>query len=196
MRMLAIAVALATLLACQSSQGSSDSKCRLQELAIDAALGDAEAQHNLGVEFHRGVNIPQDLSKAAVMWQQSCKGGVVESYNNLGFLTYYGKGIKQDYAEGLRLWRIAAEKGVAESQVHIGEAYSDGEFLRQDYSEAYAWAKTGRHYATRLEDSEIGKSIEEMAEKVLAEARRRLSAAQVTDAEKKAMEYIAAFGPK
>src|SRR6185295_9172862 len=103
-------------------------ECRLQEMAIDAALGNSDAQYDLGVEFHRGVDLPQDFAKAAMMWRMASNAGVIEAHNNLGYLTYYGKGAKQDYAEGLRLWRLAAGRGFAESQVHIADAYSDGKF--------------------------------------------------------------------
>jgi hypothetical protein len=196
MKLLTSAFVVILLSACHYGQQPSESKCKLQELAIDAALGDADAQHNLGVEFHRGVNIPQDFSKAAVMWRLASSAGVVESSNNLGYLTYYGKGVKQDHAEGVRLWRIAAEKGFAESQVHLGDAYSDGGYLKQDYVEAYAWAKTGRHYGERMEDPELGKSIVEMADKVLADVTKRLSKPQLTEAENKSAEYISKYHSK
>ena len=196
MKLLTSAFLVVFLSACQYAQQQPESKCRLQDLAINAALGDAEAQHNLGVEFHRGVNIPKDFSKAAVMWRLASSGGVVESANNLGYLTYYGKGVEQNYAEGVRLWRMAAEKGFAESQVHLGDAYSDGEYLQRDYVEAYAWARTGRHYAEGMEDAALGKSIVEMAANVLADVGKRLSKAQLTEAETRAAEYISKYHPK
>jgi hypothetical protein len=196
MRLIAIAFVLIILVSCHYGQGAPKTSCKLQELAIEAALGDPQAQHNLGVEFHRGADIAQDFGKAAAMWRRSSEGGIVESFNNLGYLTYYGKGIQQDYAEGVRLWRIAAEKGFPESQVHLAEAYSDGRHLKRDYSEAYAWAKTGRHYAGQMEDAGLGKSIAEMADTVLADASKILSKPQLTEAEKKATEYIAKSRPK
>jgi hypothetical protein len=193
MKLLTSAFVVIFLSGCHYAQQQSESKCRLQDLAIDAALGDSEAQHNLGVEFHRGVNLPQDFSKAAVMWRLASSVGVIESSNNLGYLTYYGKGVKQDHAEGVRLWRIAAEKGFAESQVHLGDAYSDGEYLQRDYVEAYAWARTGRHYAERMDDAALGKSIAQMADNLLADVEKRLSKAQLTEAENKAAEYISKY---
>jgi len=175
---------------------TNESKCELQELAIDAALGDPQAQHNLGVEFHRGSNIPRDYGKAATMWQLSSNAGIVESYNNLGYLIYYGKGVDQNYAEGLRLWRIAAEKGFAESQVHLGYAYSDGKYLERDYIEAYAWAKTGKHFAMQMEDTESGKAVEKMAEELLSDLSSRLDETAMKETEKKATEYVAKYNPK
>lgn len=63
----------------------------MQELAINAALGDVKAQYNLGVIFFR----KEDYSKAAVMWRLSSNAGHISSFN-LGYLTYYGKDVKSD----------------------------------------------------------------------------------------------------
>jgi Sel1 repeat len=174
------------------AQTENQSKCKVQDLAVDAALGDPIAQYDLGVAFYQGVDVPQDFSKAATMWRLSSSAGVVASHNNLGYLTYYGKGVKQDFAEGLRLWRIAAEKGFPESQVHIGYAYSDNKYLKRDYVEAFAWIAAGKHYASKASEAEIL----EMAENRLAEVRRMLARSQIGEAEKKAAEYIAKYVPK
>jgi hypothetical protein len=196
MRTLVGIVALVFTILLPYKQSANPPDCKLQELAIDAALGDPLAQHNLGVAFHVGADIPRDYSKAAIMWRLSSQAGVVDSYNNLGHLTYYGRGVKQDFAEGLRLWRIAAEKGFAESQAHIGNAYLDGKYLNRDYLEAYAWAKTGKHYAQKMEDAQLGKAIEGTADRVLIEARTHLTETQIKLAERKASDYIAKFAPK
>ena len=196
MRILAGVIILVLTATLPYKQSTTDSKCFLQDLAIDAALGDPVAQHNLGVEFHRGVNVERDYSKAATMWRLSSSAGVIESYNNLGHLTYNGKGVKQDFAEGLRLWRIAAEKGFAESQVHIGYAYSDGKHLKQDHIEAYAWAKVGKHCAPQMGGAHVGKAVLGMAEKLLEDAGRRLTEGQMREAERKGSEYIARYGRK
>ena len=196
MKLLASTFVICCFCASHYAQVPTESKCQIQELAINAALGDAEAQYDLGVEFHRGVNLTRDYSKAAAMWRLAGNGGIVAAFNNLGHLTYYGRGVKQDYAEGVRLWRIAAEKGFAESQVHLGDAFSDGRYLKRDYIEAYAWAKAGQHFAPQIADAELAKGIIEMAEKRLADARAKLSATQVAEAEKRAAEYIAKYGAK
>src|SRR5215216_2828825 len=190
MRILAGVIVLMLTVTLPHRQATNDSKCKLQDLAIDAALGNPDAQHNLGVEFHHGRNITRHYTKAAIMWRRSSKAGVIESYNNLGHLIYNGRGVKQDYAEGLRLWRVAAEKGFAESQVHIGYAYSDGKYLERDYIEAYAWAKAGKHNAPKMEDAQIGNAVLEMADKLLKDVHSRLTETQMKEAERKASEYI------
>jgi TPR repeat protein len=177
-------------------QKSDKPTCELQQLAIDAALGDSVAQHDLGVEFYSGKNIPQDYNKAATMWRLSGNQGNAQALNNLGYLTYYGKGIKQDYAEGVRLWRLAAEKGFAESQAHIGCAYLKGNFLNQDFIEAYAWALTSKHFVRQLNDKILAEDIAKMTDDLLFKARKNISDVQTVEAEKKAAAYIAKFGVK
>ncbi|MDQ3322083.1 MAG: hypothetical protein M3525_06600 [Acidobacteriota bacterium] len=193
MKLLNVAFVILFFCVCLYSQKSTTADCRLQELAVDAALGKAEAQYDLGVEFYTGANVAQDFSKAAVMWRLAIEAkGYTGAFNNLAYLTYYGKGVKQDYAEGIRMWRIAAENGFSESQIHLATAYSDGRHLKAEYGEAYAWAKTGKHFAKQMKDLEITK----MADRRLTEVRKRLSNSQVTQAEKKAAEYIIKFAPK
>jgi hypothetical protein len=171
--------------------------CGIQELAIAAALGDAEAQHDLGVAFHRGDDLPRDLLKAATMWRMAADKGVIAAFNNLGHLSYYGRGVKLDRAEGVRLWRHAAEAGHAESQVHLSIAYSDGRYLPRDYVEAYAWAKTGRLSAEQIRGDDLRREIILMADKQVAASRRNISVqSQLAEAERKAAEYIGKYVPK
>jgi hypothetical protein len=194
-----LAFSLLIILAASSAyaQNATANQCRLQEMAINAALGDATAQYNLGVEFYRGEDVPRDYSKAAVMWRRASDGGIIAAFNNLGYLTYNGYGVKQDYAEGVRLWRVAAEKGLAESQVHLGQAYSDGKYLGRDYIEAYAWAEAGRYNAEqqiKMNDyPDIARKILEMAKNFLLATRRNLTTKQLAQAEVKAKEYIGKF---
>lgn len=184
------------------AQQNSSPKCELQQLAIDAALGDIDAQFDLGVEFFRGLSIPRDYSKAAKMWQLASTAGRIEATNNLGFLKYHGRvGVKQDKAEGIRLWRLAAEQGYPESQVHLGGAYADESYLIQDLLEAYAWAKAGKHHAQQTKSAGTDKlgtadGVVKMAEQLLADVRKRLSEIQLADAEKKAAEYIVKYYPR
>jgi len=135
------------------------------------------------------------------MWQLASTAGSVEATNNLGFLRYHGRvGVARDQAEGVRLWRLAAERGFAESQVHLGEAYSDRSYLKQDLLEAYAWAKTGKHHAQQMSAGidKLGTAdaVARMAEKLLADVRKRLSEIELADAEKKAAEYISKYSPQ
>jgi hypothetical protein len=163
--------------------------CELQELAIDAALGDPLAQHNLGVAFHLGRDVPQDLGKAARLWRKASDAGVIAAHNNLGHLLYYGRGVDQDRGEAIRLWRLAAGQGYPESQVHLGRAYADGRMLDTDLVEAYAWTVAGKRNALEMSDRALGKAIEAMADEQLEILREGLDASQLQEAEKRAAVY-------
>jgi TPR repeat protein len=194
MRIFAGVIALVLSLTLPYHQELQNPQCMIQALAIEAALGDPMAQHNLGVAFHVGKDLPQDFSKSAILWRLSSNAGVRESQNNLGHLLYYGRGVKQNYAEGIQLWREAAENGFAESQLHLASAYTDGRFLNRDDVKAYAWAKAGKHFAPQ--NPELEKAHDEQAEKLLRNLRGRMTKAQMAEAETKAAEYIARYAPK
>ena len=201
MRLLLNSLIVLLLATAAYAQKASVPKCDLEQLAIVAALGDTVAQYNLGVEFFRGDKVPRDFGKAASMWRKASDAGDVAASNNLGFLKYYGRpGVERDYAEGIRLWRFAAERGFAESQVHLGQAYSDGRFLKSDFIEAYAWAKAGKHYASKvsekIDNPQIADEIAKDAEKVLVEMRTKLNTLEMREAEKKAALYISNFVPR
>jgi len=197
-----VSCSLILLLLAGFALGQTESgKCDLQQVAIDAALGEAEAQYNLGVEFFRGRCVPKDYGKAANLWQKASDAGHTVASNNLGFLKYNGRpGVDRDYAEGIRRWRFAAERGFTESQVHLAEAYLDGKFLPSDLIEAYAWAKAGKHNASRsgegFDDPKLAEELAKMADDVLVDIGRKLTVDERAKAEKKAAEYIRKFGPQ
>ncbi len=167
--------------------------CEIQTLAIEAALGNADAQYELAVAFHQGEKVPRDLAKSAALWKMAAKAGIVPAYNNLGHLNYYGRGIKQDYAEGVRLWRIAATQGFSESQVHLANAYVDGKFLKIDYVEGYAWAAAGKQAALQDTDPDTSKVISEMADGTLAKIGPYLTSSALPLAKRRATLYISRY---
>jgi len=193
-----------SFLFCIAAEGQNDpskekpasDNCEIRDLAISAALGDVEAQYNLGVEFHRGDKVPQDLAKAAILWRLATKAGYIYAFNNLGHLTYYGRGIKSDPAEGVRLWRYAAVRGLSEPQIHLAYAYTDRKYLKPDYTEAYAWATAGRQFGSAQGDADDQKAMTELADEALKIINDHISATQLVIAKKRAALYIAQYAPK
>jgi hypothetical protein len=183
------------------AQESRKTSCPIEELAIEAALGETTAQYNLAVEFFRGERVPRDYAKAAKLWRSASDAGDVAASNNLGYLKYYVlPGVSQDYAEAIRLWRLAAERGNAESQVHLANAYYDARYLPVDLVEAYAWASASKHNANRGDDrfdnKELDAAVARDAEKTLADLHKRLTPAELARAEKRATLYIEKFPPR
>ena len=170
-------------------------QCPVQDFAIDAALGNASAQYNLGVELYRGERVEQNLEKAAGLWRMSVEQGNVPAHNSLGYLAFFGRGVPRDPEEGLRLWRYAAERGHAESQFHIASVYMTGRHLPRDYVLAYAWAKTSAHYAEAVAELGGGPKVAQDARTLMQEARENLAGRQRKRADKRATEFIAKYGP-
>ena len=58
------------------AQESRKTSCPIEELAIEAALGETTAQYNLAVEFFRGERVPRDYAKAAKLWRSASDAGL------------------------------------------------------------------------------------------------------------------------
>ncbi len=171
--------------------------CEVQQLAINAALGDSAAQYNLAVHFYSGNGVPKDWAKSAILWGHAVKAGNIPAHNNLGYLNYYGgNGYIAKPAEGIRLWRIAAAKGFPESQVHLGVAYYDGIVLPVNLVEAWAWLETGKVTSARLETEQLAEDIRSMAVDNLGDVIKRMTPAQIAAGKARAKIYIARYSPK
>ena len=85
--------------------------------------------------------------------------------------------IKGDYATALRLWRPLADQGVNGAQYGLGLMYDKGRGVSQDFVYAHMWfdlsAAQGNKSALTSRDT----------------AARRMSAAQVAEAQKLAREW-------
>lgn len=171
-------------------------QCPVQDFAIEAALGNAVAQYNLGVELYRGERLEQNLEKAAALWRMSVASGNVPAHNSLGYLVFFGRGVKRDPEEGLRLWRFAAERGHAESQFHLASVYMTGRHLPRDYALAYAWANTSEHYAKAVSGLGGGPQVAQDARALERQARENLAGRERKRAEKLAAKFIASYGPR
>lgn len=170
--------------------------CPVQDFAIEAALGNAVAQYNLGVELYRGERLEQNLEKAAALWRMAVASGNVPAHNSLGYLVFFGRGVQRDPEEGLRLWRFAAERGHAESQFHLASVYMTGRHLPRDYALAYAWANTSEHYAKAVSELGGGPQVAQDARALKRQARENLAGRDRKRAEKLAAKFIASYGPR
>ena len=168
----------------------------LQVLEAEAARGDATAQFNLGVELYRGEKVERNLEKAARLWRLAAKSGHVSAHNNLGYLVFFGRGVARDPEEGMRLWRFAAEGGHAEAQFHLASTYMTGRHRRRNYLVAYAWAKTSAHHAPTLAKLGGDPAVAEKARTLMRQARQSLSENELGQAEERAAEFIARYGPQ
>ena len=104
-----------------------------------AKAGDAQAQNNLGMAYHKGRGVAQDDEEAVKWFHLAAKQGVPEAQYNLGVMYNSGKGVKRDDAEATEWFRRAAEQGYAPAQNNLGMAYHKGRGVAQDDEEAVKW---------------------------------------------------------
>ena len=91
----------------------------------------------------------------------------------------YAKGgaVSQDFAEAIKWFQKAAEQGHAVAKLHLGVMYAEARGVPQDYVRAYMWfnlaAAQGEQKATELLDM----------------AARRMTQAQIAEAQKLARDW-------
>ena len=83
----------------------------LFELRAQAEQGDPEAQFNLGVCFHDGQGVKQDIAEAVKWYRKAAEQGLGSASFYLGFCYAKGEGVKKDDAEAVKWYLKAAEQG-------------------------------------------------------------------------------------
>lgn len=106
-----------------------------------AALGNEDAEVNLGLMYSQGQGVPQDFAQALVWYRKAADQGLASAQNNIGALYYGGQGVSQDYAQA-RVWFMkAADQGYAPAQISVGALYLLGLGLVQDSEQAAVWIR-------------------------------------------------------
>ncbi|MEE8275662.1 MAG: tetratricopeptide repeat protein, partial [Alphaproteobacteria bacterium] len=120
-----------------------------------------------------------DYATALEEWKPLAEAGNVASQFNLGLMYYNGKGTRLDFSEAAKWFRLAAEKGDAAAQINLGVMYFNGEGVDLDFEQAHFWFTM----AVRLFPPG---SEREQAARNLAIAGGNLTAAQISENERKA----------
>lgn len=144
----------------------------LQSLRTQAAQGNAEAQNKLGKLYFRGQGVPPNNTTAREWFEKSAAQGNADAQYNLGFL--YDKG-QEDYAKAHKWYKKAAAQRHADAQYNLGLLYAYGRGVPQDYVRAYMWWSLAAQSTGSAEESE-----ESMLDKVA----RRMTPAQIAEAQR------------
>jgi uncharacterized protein len=110
----------------------------LQRLA-DA--GNPYAMETLASLHLKGLAGPQDLEKAAKLYESAAQKNLVAAQRAIAQLYAQGQGVKQDASRAVYWLKIAAEKGDMYSEVNLARAYKNGDGVEQNYAEALKWFK-------------------------------------------------------
>lgn len=146
-----------------------------------AEQGFAPAQNDLGWMYVKGLGVAQDYKKAFSWFTKAAIQGHASAQGALGWMYDSGQGVVQDYKQAASWYRKAAEQGVGEAQASLGVRYAEGQGVPQDYIEAHKWfnlaGSTGNATAIKNRDA----------------IARRMTAAQIAEAQKSASEWQAEF---
>ena len=121
--------------------------------------------------------------------EKGAKQGKPLAQFNLGLMYYKGRGTAQDYTKAVNWWRRAAEQDFAEALNNLGMMYGNGDGVAQDYVQAHKWfdLAASRHPPGRKRRNSV-RDRDFLA--------RKMTAAQITEAQRLAGEWRAAFGKR
>ena len=147
----------------------------LREWQPLAEQGDALAQYQVGMLYHKGRGVPQDDRQARKWYAKAAAQGQPKAQFSLGTLYFNGEGGSKDYQQALRWIRLAANQGEALAQTKLAIMYDDGNGMPKDKVQAYKWlslaATNGDKPAPMLRDL----LAKEMTPAQIAEAKKLAS---------------------
>ena len=105
-----------------------DYKEAVKWLLKAAEQGDARAQYDLGVKYHRGPGPPQDLKKAVKWYRLSAEQGFAKGQHYLGVMLYGGgRGVPRDKKKAIKWLLKAAEQRSVGAQRLLGAIFYYGQ---------------------------------------------------------------------
>ncbi|HEX4140156.1 MAG TPA: tetratricopeptide repeat protein [Candidatus Methylacidiphilales bacterium] len=112
----------------------------LASLQARVAKGDAEAELELGRDYHLGTGVTQDFAKAAELYRKAAAQGNAKAMFNLGYLSAHAQGMAKDIPTAAQWYRKAADKGLPAGQLALGMLYYFGDNgIPQDFPSAVKW---------------------------------------------------------
>lgn len=117
--------------------------------------------------------------------QQGAEQDDASAHFNLGTMYDLGRGVAQDDAQAAAWYRKAADQGHTSAQFNLGSMHLTGQGVARDYVESYKWSSVAA----------LGESGDAQREGLLGlEAlATRMTPAQITEAQRLAREWQAAF---
>lgn len=99
-----------------------------------AAAGDPDALFNLAQAFRLGRGVPQDMERAAELYQAAAGAGHVQAADTYGLMLFQD-GRRE---EALPYVRAASTRGDPRAQYLLGIAHFNGDLVERDWQRAYA----------------------------------------------------------
>ncbi|WP_068080543.1 SPOR domain-containing protein [Novosphingobium rosa] len=106
----------------------------IHEWQADADKGDPDAQFNLGQAYKWGKGVPQDLTRAEVLFAKAAAKGHTQAADNYGLLLFQ----RGQHAQAMPYLQAAADRGEKGALYLLGIAHFNGENVPKDWVRAYA----------------------------------------------------------
>lgn len=150
----------------------------IDELRARAERGSSYAQVLMGVKYHKGDGVPQDLAEAARWSRMAAEQGDSRGQYNLGAMYDSGDGVSQDFAKAAAWYRKAADQGDSRGQYSLGDMYQLGQGVDQNDVEAYRWFSIAAVSGNDDAIPAMQRLAPQMSKKEIAEAERLAQAWQ------------------
>lgn len=109
------------------------------ELTKEARSGNAKAQHELGIRYLTGKDMPADTIKGAYWIKKAADQNLTAAQYNYGILLINGWGTEWNPFEAFKLFYYAAMDGMPQAEFVLGLLYTDNLIIKRDMTEAYKW---------------------------------------------------------
>ena len=104
-----------------------------------ARAGDPMATYNMGILFHTGRGVRQDIEEAALYYEMAAKQGVTSANLMLGILYLKGHPLPRDMKKAKFFFGRAAQAGDSAAQYNMGLLYEYGIGLEPDKDKAWRY---------------------------------------------------------
>jgi FOG: TPR repeat, SEL1 subfamily len=111
------------------------------ELNKEAQAGNAKAQHELGIRYLTGKDMPADTVKGAYWIKKAADQNLTAAQYNYGILLINGWGVDWNPYEAFKLFYYAAMDGMPQAEFVVGLLYTDNLIIKRDMTEAYKWVQ-------------------------------------------------------
>ena len=154
---------------------------------LAAEQGTAAAQHALGTLYMFGIGVAKDHDKALALLRSAIDQDNIDAVYLFGLLYLAGEGVTQDYAEAMQLFLRAANAGDHSAQDELGDMYFGGNGPLHDDVQAHLW------YSLSIAQG-VKDATHKDAMKYRSELVKRMSSAEVSEAESLAQSWTSAQG--
>ena len=110
-------------------------------LTQEANSGNVQAQHELGLRYLSGRDVPADTVKGAYWIKKAADQKFPPAEYNYGILLINGWGVEWNPYEAFKSFYLAASKDMGAAEYVIGIFYTDDLLIKRDMTEAYKWVK-------------------------------------------------------